>query len=183
MAKYDENTIFVKEDSGIKDLSTLYDMVDEMFRVGPHSKKSNNILNRNVVVLFEYIDEDNIKSMSSGYMSREIKDREKYALFVKSLCKKHIKDDPLIMSRVRHGYFEYTDETSDYFTDTKVDDLVRIGQTLRDVEVFTPLCMVAHIDSSTSYPHCHVLYITHNVRTSLFSVLNEFLNEAPDVEE
>lgn len=177
--KYDNNTIFVKEDGRIDDMSSLYDTIDAIFRVGKYAYKSNNILNRNVVVLFEF-DTDNIRGMSSGYMSREQKDRESYASFVKYLCKKHIKDDPLVMNRVRHGYFEYLDETSEYFSDRKVDDIVKCGKALEEVEVFTPLCMVAHIDSASSVPHCHILYITHNVRTSLYMVLNEFVNVEPN---
>ena len=119
--------------------------------------------------------------MSSGYMSREEKDRERYALSVKQACKKYIKD-PLVMRRVRHGYFEYIDENAQYFSDKKIDDIVSCGRTLKNVEVFTPLCMVAHIDSKESMPHCHVLYITHNVRTTLFKVLNEFNND-PDPDD
>jgi hypothetical protein len=181
MAQYDENTIFCREKPQISDVTVLLDLIDELFRVGKYANKANNFLNRNVVVLFEFLNDENIRGLSSGYMSKEQSDREKYALSVKQACKKYI-TDPLVMRRVRHGYLEYIDEDSVYFSDKRIDDIVKIGRTLKDVEVFTPLCIVAHIDDKTELPHCHVLYITHNVRTSLYNVLDAFNNDKPEEE-
>lgn len=185
MAHYDENTLFCREKPQISDVNALFDLIDELFRVGKYSNMSNNFLNRNVVILFEFLNEDNIRGLSSGYMSKEISDREKYALSVKQACKKYI-TNPLVMRRVRHGFLEYVDEDSIYFSNKRIDDIVKIGRTLKNVEVFTPLCMVAHIDNKNELPHCHVLYITHNIRTSLFSVLDTFNNDRnhePETEE
>ena len=174
---YDENTIVVREETTFNDISELYDTIDEVFRVGKHSNKSNNILNRNIVILFENL-KDSRKPYECGWMALPEESRKNYANSVKDAFRNLIKGDPLVLKRVRHGYYEYIDDTSEYFNDKQIDDCVKIGRTLKFVEVFTPLCMVAHRDEPKSVPHCHILYITHNVRTSLFSVLNEFNNDA-----
>ena len=173
MANYDENTIFVGEDERVSDVNTLNNLIDEIFRVGQYSDMASPLLNRNLVVLFNFLNENNNTGMSSGYMSRDAKDRERYALSVKQACKKFISDE-LVLHRVRHGYFEYLDESDAYFSDKKIDDIVNCGKTLKKVEVFTPLCMVAHIDEDNRTPHCHILYITHNELASLYSILNEY---------